>query len=66
MNVTTIVIERNCIVREGESSLIAEGYGIGIAMVRARILQPYKLYRVSDYIFFLADDKFYTTLLKGY
>lgn len=24
MNVTTIVIERNCIVREGESSLIAE------------------------------------------
>lgn len=33
MNVTTIVIERNCIVREGESSLIAEtdsGVGEGI------------------------------------
>jgi hypothetical protein len=34
MNVTTIVIERNCVVREGKSSLIAEadssdgkGYG---------------------------------------
>lgn len=53
MNVTTIVIGRNCIIREGESSLVTEadssdGKGIRDGIFRLGCSSSIYLYRISN------------------